>query len=138
MKFDSGQELRMDLDRVVKVAFVKDPASPLGHRADLVSSASAGPAAQSESVDSIPALQLLRETIGSGAGDTRWVRVRQEGATGDGEDAYVNLDAVRRVEFDQARDGPIARIEGENGSRLGEVHLPGALDAVRNLKIAPR
>src|SRR5262249_38965860 len=124
----------IDLDDVVKVAFVAS--SPLGQRADLLVARGGKLAlAASGKLDSIPTLQALREIIGNGTGDTGWVRVREEGATGDRQDAYANLDTVRRVEFGNAVDGAIARLEAKNGIRIGEVHLPAALKTLRERNV---
>jgi hypothetical protein len=117
---------------VVKVAFEKDASSPLGERADLLVAHGGKLAlAVSGKVDNIPTLQALREIVGNGTGDTRWVRVREEGATGDGQDAYAELGhgATRGIRKRGGR--AIARLEAKNGIRIGEVHLPAALKTLR-------
>ena len=129
---------RIDLADVVKIAFEEDAASPLGERAEMfVARGGALEPVAPIKIDSISTLQMLREAVGSGTGDdTRWVRVRQEGTTGDHTDAYANLDAVANVAFDDAVDGDVAGLETTNGVSIGEVHLPAALEAVQ--KHAPR
>ena len=53
--------------------------------------------------DNIPALQQIRQTVGSGTGTTGWVRARKEGVIGDDEDSYVNLTKVGTAVLGSAR-----------------------------------
>lgn len=130
LKIDAATKI--DLADVVTIDFQEDASSPLGERAELLMSREGRlvPAAETR-IDSIPSLQLLREAIGNGTGETRWVRIRQEGTTGDHADAYANLDAVGDVAYGTGPDGPVARLHTTTGIPIGEVHLPAALEAVR-------
>jgi hypothetical protein len=124
----------VESDSLAKVAFKPSTTAPISQRADLLVSANGQlvPAVSGE-VNGLSILQELRALIGDGSGATEWVRVRQSGASGDNEDSYANLRQVGDVAFAQAPDGEIARLRSTDGAELGEVHLPKALEAVRNL-----
>jgi hypothetical protein len=129
---DVGAARSVDSDDLVKIEFAPDDASILKQRADLFvlqgdELVLTGP----ERIDSIPALQRLRELVGDGSGPTGWVRVRREGETGDRRDAYVSLAKIRQADFAEAPDGAIARVRVDQGIPVGEVHLPAAVQAVR-------
>jgi hypothetical protein len=123
---------KIDLADVVTIDFLEDASRPLGERADLsVARGGTHATVTTVTVDSIPALQVLRQAVGNGTGDTRWVRIRREGTTGDHQDSYANLDAVGGVDYAKAGDGTVARLRTSSGAAVGEVHLPAALEAVR-------
>ena len=125
----------VESDSLAKVAFKASATAPIGQRADLLMSSNGQlvPAVSGE-VNGLSILQELRALIGDGSGATRWVRVRQGGASGDNEDSYANLSQVGEVAFAQAPDGEIARLRSKDGAELGEVHLPTALQAVRHFR----
>lgn len=125
-------EGEIEIGSLAKVAFRPSPGAPIGQRADLLSPSGGRlvPAVSGE-VNLLPALQELRATIGDGTGGTGWVRVRDRGASGDNEDSYANLTQVGTVEFGQAADGEVAVLKSSDGSELGEVHLPAALQVVK-------
>ena len=127
-------ETTVDSENLVKVAFRPSPSAPIGQRADLlISSGGQLVPAVSGEVNSLPALQQLRELIGDGTGATRWVRVRERGSSGDNEDSYVNLSRIGGVDFAEGPDGEVARLTSSDGAEIGEVHLPAALQVVRDL-----
>jgi hypothetical protein len=123
----------VDLDSITKVEFEPAPDTIVGERAKLLSVEGtelvlAGGAAAT----SIPALQQIRETVGSGTGTTGWVRARKEGVIGDDEDSYINLTKVEEAVLGSATDGAIAGLKALNGVELGQVHLSDALEVVKN------
>jgi hypothetical protein len=127
-------QTRVDTSTLAKVEFKADQSSPLGQRAELLVAREGQlvPAVPG-GVDGIALLQKLREIVGDGSGETRWVRVRQSGALGDNEDSYGNLDKIGDVTFAMASDGTVARVKAADGAMIGEVHHPPALQKVRNL-----
>jgi hypothetical protein len=132
---DIDASTKVDLAEVVTIEFKEDASRPLGERADLaVARGGTHASVTTVTVDSIPALQVLRQAVGNGTGDTRWVRIRREGTTGDHQDSYANLDAVGGVDYAAAADGTIAKLRTNSGAAVGEVHLPAALEAVRKLR----
>jgi hypothetical protein len=138
---DIDESTRVDTDTVATIEFRHDPSSPLFERADLfLVRGSELALAVPNTINSIPVLQKLREVVGDGTGRTGWVRIRKEGTTGDRADSYANLNNICRAKFGRASDGEIARLEASAGIPVGEVHLPGALEAVRlrNLAINQR
>jgi hypothetical protein len=118
-------------DALVKVDFQPDQASPLGEHAKLFIVKGEDLAQAGEPVTTIAGLQKLRELVGGGTGSTSWILVRKKGAMGDQENSFINLDRVAEVVFATAPDGAIARLKARNGSDIGEVHHPIALQRVR-------
>lgn len=126
---DPNTHLRADA--LVRVDF-KDDGSAFGEHADLVVLAGDRLVTIGEPISTIAGLQQLRELVRGAAGSGAWVLVRTPGSTGDGQNSFVNLNCAARVEFATAPDGPVARVTAANGSIVGEVHQPAALQRLRD------
>jgi hypothetical protein len=125
-------DTHLHTDALVLVDFKAD-GSAFGEHADLIVIAGDRLVDAGEPISTIAGLQQLRELVRGGAGSASWVLVRTPGTTGDTQNSFVNLHCVARVEFATAPDGPVARVTATNGTVVGEVHQPAALQRLRDV-----
>jgi hypothetical protein len=123
-------DTHLQADALVRVDF-KEDRTAFGEHADLVVIAGDRLVALGEPISTIAALQQLRALV-RGAAGSPWVLVRNPGSTGDAQNSFVNLNCAVRIEFATTSDGPVARVTARNGSVVGEVHQPAALQRLRD------
>ena len=124
-------DTHLQADALVRVDF-KEDRTAFGEHADLVVIAGDRLVDLGKPISTIAGLQQLRELVLGAAGSGTWVLARTPGSIGDAENSFLNLKCAARVEFATAADGPVARVTAMNGSVVGEVHQPAALQRLRD------